>query len=201
MKEQELNKDHILPVKMVSTDHYISQDPGRLYHTKGKSDPSDIYSRGCVLIDHASGYMRIKHHVYINTTETLKAKLTFDKKDKSQGVFINVYHTNNGIFNTSKFMEDLLKKNHNIRFSGSSISHQNGAAERAIKKWVTLASSILMQAWLICRKDTLSIDFGQRKWTIIYGSEVGSLLCSMVYKPLGKFEPYMFWSQNFKIIE
>ena len=63
---------------MVSADHYISQDPGRLYHTKGKPDQSDIFSGGCVFIDHVSGCMSIKHQVDINATETVKAKLTFD---------------------------------------------------------------------------------------------------------------------------
>ena len=58
-----------------------------------------------------------------------------------------------------------------------------------------------MQAWMICHKDTWSIDFGQRKWTMLYGSRVGSLIYSMVYKPLGKFEPYMFWSQGFISLE
>ena len=54
-----------------------------------------------------------------------------------------------------------------------------------------MASAILMQAWMICHKDTLSIDFGQRKWTMLYGSKVVSLIYSMLYKPLGKFEPYI----------
>ena len=36
MKEQDLKKYHILPGQMVSTYHYISQAPGRLYPTKGK---------------------------------------------------------------------------------------------------------------------------------------------------------------------
>ena len=62
--------------------------------------------------------MSIKHQVAINATETVKAKLTFEREDKSQGVMINVYHTDNGIFNISKFMEDLLKKQQKIRFSG-----------------------------------------------------------------------------------
>ena len=52
--------------------------------------------------------MSIKHQVAINATETVKAKLTFDREDKSQGLMINEYHTH--IFNTSKFMEELLKK-------------------------------------------------------------------------------------------
>ena len=43
MKDQELNKDHLMPVHMVYSDHYISWDAGRLYHTKGKLYPSYIY--------------------------------------------------------------------------------------------------------------------------------------------------------------
>ena len=43
IKEQELKKDHLLPGKMVSAYHYISRDPGRLYNTKGKSDPSCMF--------------------------------------------------------------------------------------------------------------------------------------------------------------
>ena len=31
----------------------------------------------------------------INATETVKAKLTFERDDKSQGVMINAYHTDN----------------------------------------------------------------------------------------------------------
>ena len=77
MKEQDLKKDQLLSGQMVSADHYISRDPGRLYHTKGKSDPSDMFSGRCVFIDHASGYVSIKHQVAINTTETVKGKLTF----------------------------------------------------------------------------------------------------------------------------
>ena len=54
--------------------------------------------------------MNINHQVAINATETVKAKLTFEREDKSQGVMINVYHNENEIFNTSNFMEELFKK-------------------------------------------------------------------------------------------
>ena len=42
---------------------------------------------------------------------------------------INVYHTD--IFNTSKFMEELLKKQQMLRFNGDGASHQNRAGRRA----------------------------------------------------------------------
>ena len=113
---------------MVSADHNISRAPGRLYHTKGKSYPYDIFSGGCVFIDHASGYVSIKHQVAINDTETFKAKLTFDREDQIQGVVIKGYHTDNGIFNASEFTDDLLKKQQKIKFSGSGASHKNGEA-------------------------------------------------------------------------
>ena len=83
-KKQDIKKDHLLPGKMVSADHYISRALGRLYHTKGKSDQSDMFSGGCVFIDHASGYVSIKHQVDINSTETVKAKLTFERESQSQ---------------------------------------------------------------------------------------------------------------------
>ena len=67
-KEQELKEDHLLTVQMMSVDHYISRYPGRLYHTKGKSYPSGMFSVGCFFIDHASGSVRIKHQVGINAT-------------------------------------------------------------------------------------------------------------------------------------
>ena len=101
MKDQDLNKDHLLPGQMVSADNYILRDPGRLYHTKGKSDKSDMFSGGCVFINHASGYVSIDHQVAINATETFKAKLTFEREAQSYGVVIKGYHTDNGIFNTS----------------------------------------------------------------------------------------------------
>ena len=65
MKEQELKKDHLLPGQMVSAYHY----------TKGESDQYDMFSGGCVFIDHASSYVSIKHQVAINATETVKAKI------------------------------------------------------------------------------------------------------------------------------
>ena len=89
MKEKELKKDHLLPGQMVSADHYISRAPGRLYHTKGKSDKSDMFSGGCVFIDHASCYVIIKKQVAINATETVKEKITLEREAKSQGLITN----------------------------------------------------------------------------------------------------------------
>ena len=77
---------------------------------------------------HASDYLSISHQVASKATKTVKAKLTFEREDKSQELMIKVYHTDT--FNTSKFMEKLLKKQQKLRFSAAGASHQNGAGSR-----------------------------------------------------------------------
>ena len=112
--------------------------------------------------------MRIKHQVDINATETVKAKLTFESGAQSQGVVIKGYHTNNGIFNASEFMEDLLTQQQKIRFSGAGASYQNGAAELEIKTVVTMASTMFMHATIRCPEDTLSTDL----WPMVMDYDV-----------------------------
>ena len=79
-------------------------------------------------------------------------------------------------------MEELLNNKKQIRFSGYGISHQNGTAELTINVIVTMEITMLMHAALTCPKVTLSTDFGQQKWSILYISKVRSMICSMVYK-------------------
>ena len=59
-----------------------------------------MFSRRCVFIDYVSGYVSIEHQVAVNATETVKAKLTFEREAQIQGVVIKGYHTDNGIFNS-----------------------------------------------------------------------------------------------------
>ena len=77
---------------------------------------------------YANEYLSMKHQVAIHATETIKANLTFEREDKTQGVVINKYHTD--ISNNSKFMEELLKKQQKLRLSVAGASHQNGAGSR-----------------------------------------------------------------------
>ena len=76
-------------------------------------------------------------------------------------MLIKVYHTDNGIFNTSKFMKYILNEHKKISFIGDGASHQNGEAECNIDMVVTITSTMLMHTVLICHKDTLYNDFGQ----------------------------------------
>ena len=50
-------------------------------------------------------------------------------------------------------MEEMLKKQQKIRFSGAGASYQNGSEERAIKAIVTMTRTMLMNAELICSEE------------------------------------------------
>ena len=71
---------------------------------------------------------------------------------------IKGHNTYNGIFNASEFMEQLLKKQKKIRFSGAGASNKNGAADRAIKTVVTIARTMLIHTVLRFPEDTLYTD-------------------------------------------
>ena len=99
IKEQDINNDYLcLDIWCLHITIYLGLQVGSTTQ-KGKSDRSDIFSGGCVFIYHASGYMSIKHQVAIKASETVKAKLTFEREDQSQVVVIKGYHTDNWIFN------------------------------------------------------------------------------------------------------
>ena len=60
-------------------------------------------------------------------------------------------------------MEELLKKHQRISFSGDGASHQNGAAECAIKTVLAMERTMLMHAELTYPDDTLSTDIWPMK--------------------------------------
>ena len=59
-------------------------------------------------------------------------------------------------------MKELLKNHQKINLSGAGTSHQNGAAERAIKTVLTMSRNMLMRNTLRCPDDTFSTDI----WTM-----------------------------------
>ena len=80
---------------------------------------------------------------------------------------------------TQIFMEELLKKQQKIKFSGASTSHQNVAAERAIKMVVPMARNMLIHSALRCPEDIFPLIFCQWQYIMMYGSIIGSLPFSM----------------------
>ena len=76
-------------------------------------------------------------------------------------------------------MDELLKKQQKISFSGAGASHKNESSERITKMVVTMARTMLMHTELRCPKDTLSNDIWPMEWIMMYGSTITSLICSI----------------------
>ena len=66
-------------------------------------------------------------------------------------------------------------------FSAAGTSHKNMAPDRAINKVVTMDIIMLMHTLFRCPGETFPLVFGQCMWTIMYGSTIGYLRCSLAY--------------------
>ena len=60
-----------------------------------------MFHGGCIFVDHASGYIQVRHQITFSAGETVKAKLLYECDAANYRVCIQAYHTDNGVF-TSK---------------------------------------------------------------------------------------------------
>ena len=73
-REGVLRQDHLAPGQRVSVDHFVCSTKGRLFGSRGKTNPDAMCCGGCIFVDHASSYVHIEVQSYLTTHETLKAK-------------------------------------------------------------------------------------------------------------------------------
>lgn len=146
VKDMSIRKGDLLPGQRVSMDHYQSALPGRLYTSKGSTAFQHMYHGGTIFMDHASGRVDVRHQVNLNGTETVEAKIKFEREAFNDGVPIQQYHTDNGIFTSAQFVEELLQSKQGVRYSGAGAAHQNAVAERAIQTIVYMARTMMLHA-------------------------------------------------------
>eukprot|EP00957_Ditylum_brightwellii_P154919 11790793-Ditylum_brightwellii.AAC.1 len=128
----ELKKEDLIPGQRVSADRYQSSVHGRLYSSRGGTGRADMYTGGCIFVDHASNLVFIVHQVTLSGIETVKSKLKLDRFASEFGVKNKSFHTDNGVCTSTNFMDSLLEDKQTIRFSGSGAAYQNGIAERKV---------------------------------------------------------------------
>ena len=88
---------------------------------------------GMIFTDHTSRYVLTGHQVNLSYGESLKSKLKYDRYATNCRLLVQSYHTENGFFNSKKFMELIIGQGNNIRFGGVGDAHQNGVSENSIK--------------------------------------------------------------------
>jgi hypothetical protein len=118
-----------------------------MYTTKGGTK-SATYCGGAIFVDHATGYISVQHQQTFGAADTVKAKLQFERAAYDDGVIVQNYHTNNGVFTAKEFLNELVTKGQKVRFAGSGAAHQNGIAERSILTITNMARTMLLHAAL-----------------------------------------------------
>ena len=132
------------PSQHVSMDHFKVTTKGCLYTSMGKIHDDLKFSGGCIFVDHTTGHVHVEHLVNFTTMETILAKHHYEKHMLDMGISILAYQSNNGIFATHGFLDEIDKGLQDIKFSGISAHHHTGIAERAIQTILMKACTIMI---------------------------------------------------------
>ena len=144
--EKVLSKDATIPGKKVSMDHFIVSTPGRLFSSRGRDSPDRSYKGGVIFVDHASGFVFVSPVVNFTAGEALQAKQEFEAEMATMGVTIVNYHSDNGVFTSSQFQDELAKMGQDLTLSGVGAHHQNAVAEQAIGMVVSMTRTMMLHA-------------------------------------------------------
>ena len=119
-----------------------------MYGNRGASISSQTYCGGTLFCDAASGKIRVVHQVSLNAHETVAAKHTFEREARMVGVEVKAYRTDNGVYTSKEFTNELEQEGQGIKHSGVGGHHHNGVAENAIKNVQRKARTMMIHAAL-----------------------------------------------------
>ena len=114
--------------------------------TSGIEAEKDQYCGSTVSFDAASGYIHVEHQVTLSASDTIMSKNAFERAARDAGVTIQEYHTDNGVYQSKAFAEEISKNMQTIRFSVVGAKWQNGLAENAIKIVTNRARTMMIHA-------------------------------------------------------
>ena len=67
----------------------------------------DKYVGGTIFVDHASGYVFVRHQSTLNAAETVKSKIALEQLAKSFKVKVESYLTDHVPFSSEEFVENI----------------------------------------------------------------------------------------------
>jgi hypothetical protein len=143
-----LKEGLLTPGDRVFSDQLESRIRGRLLHTAGRELPSNQFCGSTIFVDGASGYIHVEHQVTLNASDTINAKNAFERKAQEFGVKVKGYHTDNGVYTSQAFTQELIDNQQTLRLSGVGAKWQNGVSEGAINLVVSRARTMMIHAAL-----------------------------------------------------
>jgi hypothetical protein len=128
----------------ISVDHFESRLLGRTYDSYGKLSSSQFVG-GALFVDHASVLIHCEHHVGFSAV-TIRAKQSFERRCMDEGVFVQDYLTESGVFKTNKSVSHIHDTHQLLCLFGTNAHHHNGIAERAIQSISKMARAMILHA-------------------------------------------------------
>jgi hypothetical protein len=163
-------------------DHYMSSVMGRLPHTFGRERVG--YSCGTLFVDHASGKLFNFCQYSTTAAKNLSNKCQLESIARQEGITIQEYHANNGIFASKALKADCDSLDQKYTFSGVGAHHQSGVAERNIKKQLPNGLGLTCCILLIIGQAKPMSAFGRRQLSMPYGFSTGYLTLKMAYRQM-----------------
>jgi hypothetical protein len=142
-----LKQDDLYPGQCIAVDHFVCSTKGRLFTSRGKTTDNEMFSGGCLFIDHASGYIHVEFQTHLNTHETMHAKENFELMCRDNGVVPQSFVSDNGsAFTSAGFTTKLREFAQIIRFAGAGAHHHNETAERGIQTIMSMARTMMLHS-------------------------------------------------------
>jgi Reverse transcriptase (RNA-dependent DNA polymerase) len=139
------NKQVTAPGAVVSMDQLVSAVPGLIGQMKGFLTRKR-YMVATVFVDHFSGMSYVYLQKGATALETIEAKKAFERFASTHGVVVRHYHSDNGIFETREFQDEVAACQQTISFCGVNAHHQNGKAEKKIRDLQELTRTMILHA-------------------------------------------------------
>jgi hypothetical protein len=89
--------------------------------------------RGCIFVNHSSGFVHVEHQAGFLAIETIRAKQDVERYLISVGVCIESYLINSGTFKATSFVQHIKNHNQHIHYCGPNAHHKNGVAEQVVR--------------------------------------------------------------------
>ena len=130
---QKTNKVHH-PGQVVSVDQLVSPTPGFIAQMTGILT-TKRYRYATVYVDHYSKFSYLYLQKTATAEETVEGKRAFERHAAENGIKIEHYHADNGIFRANAWVQDCLHRDtpQAITYAGVDAHHANGMAESRIK--------------------------------------------------------------------
>ena len=133
------------PGDLIHADQAECSQPGRPMTYSGHNSSNKIVCF-TVFVDSISKKIWVEFQTSTEAKQTLKGKKHIEKDAAKYNVKIKSFRTDNGVFRSKEFKDNLQKCEQEISFCGVGMHSQNGVAERHIRTIVEKARAMLLHA-------------------------------------------------------